>query len=191
MIFGLVALCTAGELMSQDQAEAVQPAPQNPASQNAAQPLPPGMQPSELGFRDFEGITTDIKLRDESLPADYTQRIFEEKESDQPSAALSYFYWDAPEIWYHPLYFDDVPLERYGQTPCPKLQPFLSAAHFFGNVPLLPYKMGIDSPFGYVTNLGYYRPGSPTPCIGRRLPWETDAAALEAATALSLIFLLP
>jgi len=150
------------------------------------------MQPSELGFRDYERISIDIKLPDESLPNDYSQRIFETTELDhRATSAISYFYWNAPEIWYHPLYFDDVQLERYGQTPCPRLQPFLSAAHFFGTVPILPYKMGIDPPCGYVTNLGYYRPGSPTPCIGRRLPLEADAAFYETSTALGLIFLLP
>ena len=51
--------------------------------------------------------------------------------------------WQATEFWHRPLYFDDVPLERYGQMHHPLIQPWLSGVHFFGNVPLLPYKMGV------------------------------------------------
>jgi hypothetical protein len=67
----------------------------------------------------------------------------------------------------------------------------LSAAHFFGNVPLLPYKMGLDHPCKPIATLGYYRPGSPAPPVGRRLPLEADAATIEAATWVGLILLLP
>jgi len=162
-----------------------------------AQPPPnaerlPAAGPNELEFREFSAITTDITKPPGTLPVDYSDQLFQETHPDEPSPVLiAAYYWDAPEIWYHPLYFDDVQLERYGQTRCPTLQPVFSAAHFFGTIPILPYKMGLDSPHGYVTNLGYYRPGSPTPCIGRRLPWEYDAAAYEAGTVLGLIFLLP
>ena len=72
--------------------------------------------------------------------------------------------------------FDDVQLERYGQSRCPTLQPVLSGAHFFGTMAIMPYKMGLSGPFEMTSNYGYYRPGSPTPCVGRRLPWEWDAA---------------
>jgi hypothetical protein len=51
--------------------------------------------------------------------------------------------------------------------------------------------MGIDRPCDEIAALGYYRPGSVAPAVGRRLPLETDAAAIEAATWIGLILLLP
>ena len=147
---------------------------------------------SELGFRDFNTIKTDIRLQDETLPANYSEQIFQNVEPDVPlPVPITEFFWEAPELWHEPLYFDDVQLERYGQTPCPRLQPVLSGAHFFGSLALLPYKMGVDPPLSRVTNLGYYRVGSPAPCVGRRLPWETDAALIEAGTITGLWLILP
>jgi hypothetical protein len=105
--------------------------------------------------------------------------------------ACTRFCWAAPEMAYQPLYFDDTPLERYGQSVCPGLQPLLSGAHFFAMFPLMPYKLGLDGPCEPVYNLGYYRPGSDAPCVRQRLPWDTHAAMLEAGTLTGLGFLLP
>jgi hypothetical protein len=140
--------------------------------------------------RPLSAITTDIAPKATKLPEDFSTEIIVNEPVPIPRVA-EYFYWEAPELWHHPLYFDDVQLERYGQTPKPKLQPFLSGAHFFGTLPLLPYKMGIDPPKSCVTNLGYYRPGSPAPCVGRRLPWDRRAALYESGAWVGLFLLLP
>ena len=55
------------------------------------------------------------------------------------------FTWKASGLCHKPLYFEDVQLERYGHSWNPVVQPFMSAAHFFVSVPLLPYKMGLQS----------------------------------------------
>jgi hypothetical protein len=101
------------------------------------------------------------------------------------------FHWAASGLRAQPAYFDDVPLERYGQSVCPAAQPFLSAARFFGTFPLMPYKMGIDRTHDPVYTLGYCRPGSPAPCLYQRLPIERDATLLEAGAWIGFIFLLP
>lgn len=103
------------------------------------------------------------------LPTDGSTSLFAQKGTAAARLwACGNVAWCPSELAYHPLYFDDVPLERYGQTPCPILQPALSGALFFGTVPLLPYKMLIDRPCDCIWAYGYYRPGSPTPCIRQR-----------------------
>jgi hypothetical protein len=144
----------------------------------------------DLRDRTLQSITLDIEPRAEKLPDDLSSEIIHETEM-LPPPVVEYFYWEAPELWHHPLYFDDVQLERYGQSIAPRWQPFFSGAHFFGTLPILPYKMGHQSPRDCVTNLGYYRPGSPTPCVGRRLPWSRRGAWTEAGTWVGLVFLLP
>ena len=69
------------------------------------------------------------------------------------------FTWTASALCHHPLYFEDVQVERYGHTLGPWLQPFASAALFYLTVPILPYKMGLELPDECMYSLGYYRPG--------------------------------
>lgn len=99
--------------------------------------------------------------------------------------------WAASELDHQPLYFDDVPLERYGQSLCPCLQPFCSAARFYGSLPVLPYKVGLDHPWDSVSTLGYYRLGTCAPPTHQSLPLDFRAAFLEGGTWVGLIFLLP
>ena len=99
------------------------------------------------------------------------------------------FNWAPSELYHQPLYFDDTPLERYGQSaPC-LLQPWLSGAHFFACFPLMPYKLGLDRTHDRISTLGYYRAGSPAPKVRQRLPWELDAALLEVGI-WSAVFLV-
>ena len=101
------------------------------------------------------------------------------------------FNWAASELYHQPLYWEDALLERYGQTHHPLVQPWLSGAHFFATFPIIPYKIGLDRTHDRIYTLGYYRPGSPTPCLSRRLRVEADAATLEAASWAAVILLLP
>jgi hypothetical protein len=157
----------------------------NPSATDGGDPWP--IKPTEAIRVDIRPTTTDLppdrsaRLFDSAVAAPARQRAWPERE----------LWWAATEFWHRPLYFDDVQLERYGQMRHPCLQPILSGAHFFGNIPILPYKTGIDPPYELVPTLGYYRPGSPTPPVGRRLPLETDASLIEAATWVGLILLLP
>lgn len=87
------------------------------------------------------------------------------------------FMWAPTDLCYWPLYFEDVQLERYGQTLAPRFQPLLSGAHFYASFCLLPASMVIDRPFCCVYTLGYRRPGSRVPC--RRHP--DPAVSVRAA----------
>ena len=86
------------------------------------------------------------------------------------STTLKNFTWAAPNIRYQPLYFEDVALERYGQTPCGWRENVVSYFHFFKSKALLPYSMLMDHPHSCDYPLGYCRPGEPTRKI-RQIHW--------------------
>lgn len=88
--------------------------------------------------------------------------------------------WAPTELFFHPLYFDEPALERYGQTRNPILQPAISGAHFFGSAALLPLELVAEQPCRRVSQLGYYRPGSVAPPVrDRMVRWEFDSLWLH------------
>ena len=90
-----------------------------------------------------------------------------------------------------PLYFEEVNAERYGYTCSRTLQPAISAAHFFGTIPYLPYLMTVNCPRECVYTLGHYRPGSCNPWRSHSFPYRLDAASMQGAAIAGLVFLLP
>jgi len=99
--------------------------------------------------------------------------------------------WKAAGYCHKPLYFEQWNLERYGHSCHPAVDPFISAAHFFASVPALPYKMGVELPWECIYPLGYYRPGDCAPWTIPAPPISARGAAVEAATATGIIFILP
>ena len=81
---------------------------------------------------------------------------------------LKVFAWVAPDIRYQPLYFEDVALERYGQTSGECAKSLRSTANFFTSALLLPYHMRRDSPASCDYPLGFCRPGDVVPCTNQR-----------------------
>ena len=82
-------------------------------------------------------------------------------------------------------------LERYGHSWGPYLQPVMSGAHFFLNVPILPYKMGLYPPGECVYTLGYYRPGSCAPYLLDPLPLSIRAGLAQAGAVVGFAAFLP
>jgi hypothetical protein len=83
---------------------------------------------------------------------------------------------------HNPLYFEEINLERYGHNfGC--MQPFVSAAAFYGRVPLMPYMMAADCPWDCQYTLGHYRPGSCAPYYVHHLPWSTPAHCSKPASS--------
>jgi hypothetical protein len=101
------------------------------------------------------------------------------------------YLWKASGLCHKPLYFEQVQLERYGHSWGPVLDPVMSGAHFFATVPLLPYKMGIESPGECIYTLGYYRPGNCAPYMIPAVPFTWRAAAYEAGAAAGVILIFP
>jgi len=101
------------------------------------------------------------------------------------------FSWKASALCHKPLYFEERQLERYGHTTGPFFQPVLSGAHFFLNVAVMPYKMGINPPNECQYALGYYRPGSCSPWLLPPTPLSVRGGLMQAGAVTGLIFLFP
>jgi hypothetical protein len=101
------------------------------------------------------------------------------------------FFWKASALCHKPLYFEEVALERYGHTLHPVLQPFVSGAHFFTNIAILPYRMGLKTPNECVYALGYYRPGSCAPKMISPPGFTPRAALFEAGAWVAGAAIIP
>jgi len=148
------------------------------------------------GMRPLSVELPDTKSLPGLLPPDASQGLIGAK--TRPNAAdrgpawrpLCY-HWNASNLRYRPLYFEDAMLERNGQMHHPIIQPLASGARFFLTLPVLPYAMTVNPPRPTVSSLGYFRPGSPTPLLLQRPPLQTDAGLMEAGAWIGLIFLVP
>jgi hypothetical protein len=80
-----------------------------------------------------------------------------------------YSTWASPNARSYPLYFEQINMERYGNQPR-HFANALSAAHFFGTIPLVPYKIGNHRLRECMYTLGHFRPGSCNPSYRHRDP---------------------
>jgi hypothetical protein len=99
--------------------------------------------------------------------------------------------WKASALCHKPLYFEDHRLERYGHMAGPLAQPALSGAHFFLNIAILPYKMGINPPNECQYALGYYRPGSCAPWLLEPVPLSLRGALFQTGAVAVGITAIP
>jgi len=96
----------------------------------------------------------------------------------------------APWIAYNPLYFDDPRLERDGyHFGC--VEPIVSAARFYGRIPLWPYMIGATHPRDCVYSLGQGRPGDCRPYHETLPKHSARGVAYQAAAVTSGALLLP
>ena len=131
-------------------------------------------------FRPISEVRTDIRMTERELPADRAEQLFTSA-ADYSREAVNRQEWSNSEVWWsatefshQPLYFDDVLLERYGQTPCRLVKPALSGVHFFGAIALLPGKMAADHPCAHLSTLGYHRPGICVEPMRKKLRIQVD-----------------
>lgn len=119
--------------------------------------------------RDIRSLRVNIREeatvapQDRSAELDYGLGSWSDQ-FDQPCV----FRWVAPDIYYAQLYFEDVALERYGQTAGPYRQFVRSGIHFFRSVAMLPNKVCNDAPRTLDYPLGFCRPGSAAPLTQTR-----------------------
>ena len=126
---------------------------------------------------------------------------------------LAPYEWEAPATRHLPLLFEEPNLERLGYTCACRthwwdedgswwseegslhagkcLQPFISAAHFFGRVPLVPYLYGVDCPCEPIYTLGVDRPGSPVPYRRHNIPLSLRGALYQAGATVGLLSIIP
>jgi hypothetical protein len=105
--------------------------------------------------------------------------------------APSTFTWAASNLWHYPLYFEDPALERYGHTYPDCIQPFASVGRFSAQLAGLPYQMAIDPICKRRYTLGWYRPGECAPKLHYQVPWNTQAAAVQAGVMTGLFYAFP
>lgn len=100
--------------------------------------------------------------------------------------------WQPSNLWYHPLYFEDPALERYGHTyESLVLQQVVSTGRFVGQAVTLPYHATLQPPHSREYPLGYYRPGDCAPYLKYRPAWNNEAAVHQALAVVGLVFLIP
>jgi len=112
---------------------------------------------------------------------DYEERVF-------PQLNMT---WEPTNYYHFPLYFSDPALERYGHAHHPLVQPFASIGRFGTQFVLLPYQMVINPPCKEEYPLGWYRPGDCAPKLHYQIPWNAEAAAVEAGVVTGLFFIIP
>ena len=138
---------------------------------------------SPRDLKSIRAISDDIRPKSRILPPECTL-------GDTPYRARHWqavcFTWTAAASCSKPAYFDEEQLERYGHSARPLVQPFLSAAHFFVTVPLLPYYMGVDPPCECQYTLGYYRPDDCAPLRARSVPAERPRGVLRVGVLAAL-----
>ena len=161
------------------------------ADQDARPALPEPLRP-------MTSLGVEVDVNGGLLPRDFAaEQLSEQAEEHSPLAAATRC-WPvfekrrvAPGSRSYPLYFEEVNAERYGYTCSRALQPAISAVHFFGTIPYLPYLMAADCPRECVYTLGHYRPGNCNPWRAHSFPYSPKAAGMEGAAIAGLIFLLP
>lgn len=108
----------------------------------------------------------------------------------------SAFAWAAPAVYHRPLLFEQPNLERYGHHHAigkhDVLTPSLvSAAHFFGASPAIPYWMGAYGACEHRYTLGSYRPGSCNPHQLVLPRASLRGVAAQAAATTGMAYLIP
>ncbi len=126
----------------------------------------------------------------ESLPQN-----FDVNTDDEPMARVIgsplLLQWAASDVWYHPLYFEDPALERYGHTYNKHIQYVMSPVKFVGDAAMLPYKSTLRPHGSREYPLGWYRPGECAPYLKYKPAWNGEAAAHQALAVGGLFFLIP
>ena len=130
-----------------------------------------GTELDKWPLQSIDQISLDIRDKAKVVPRDRSGLLVNESKSNWNDfyPTQKDFAWCPPDISYQPLYFQDVALERYGQTfGCAGMEGALSGLHFFASVCTLPGQVLCDPPFCCQYPLGYCRPGNPAPCTFRK-----------------------
>ncbi len=99
--------------------------------------------------------------------------------------------WATSGFCHYPLYYEDAMLERHGHQRFPYLQPFVSAARFYGSIPLAPYKWTLQGPLEERHTLGSFRPGTPAPILRQRLPYDETAIRNQIGASAAAAVAIP
>jgi len=173
------------------------PAPMEEAPLSAEQAAEAAeIEAFELGVKPIHELSVQTRPDAGELPTNYASARFARegkiahRMGFSRSKTETLMMWEAPALCHRPLYFEDINLERHGYK-VPLIQPALSAAHFFGRVPLLPYMMVSEGRLNCQYTLGHYRPGDYAPYSLYVPRLRLDASAAEAAVIAGVLFAFP
>jgi HEAT repeat protein len=123
---------------------------------------------SDEGLRPIGSLGASIRMSEGELPADRAAArfagmpVYYHGYGARRGWHASAFGWEPPAVFFKPLYFEDINLERYGiHHGC--LQPAISFGHFFTRCVCLPYKLLVQPPCECIYTLGYERPNNCIP----------------------------
>jgi len=157
-------------------------------------PRPKGGECPDCAETDYEGrLKNGLPCPD--CPAEQELRRIGRAagESDTPfvprNFAHIHYCWEPTNMYHHPIYFEDVALERYGHTRHYLLQPVCSNIKFAAQLLGLPYMMTIYPVCSRQYSLGYYRPGEEAPYLYYQVPLNAKAALVEAGVVAGGYFL--
>jgi len=125
------------------------------------------------------------------FPLGPTVRMTSDEIYGERFIAGGFYTWSAPDFFHHPLYFEQVNLERYGQGPHHAIQPLYSAAHFFATIPVLPYHVATAPPSERVYTLGHHRPGNCAPYQWHRTRFSWKGVIVQGLATSGLAVALP
>ncbi len=156
-------------------------------------------KPDYVGTLSLNSISLDIQPPEDKVPTDLAGPEFATQETEYSSgnyrrdyfasgATSSQLRWIAPWVGYNPLYFEDARLERDGYH-YGHFEPVVSAAKFYGRIPLWPYMVGATHPADCVYSLGHARPGDCTPYY-LTTPKRSQRGLIYQATAITTNALL-
>ena len=128
---------------------------------------PPSVPMTTWNLKPMSSIRPGMRPVKGKSPADQSQQL-----TDRGSMPIAnsnkVFAWAAPDFSHKPLYFEDVALERYGQTRGIIRQPFVSGFHYLKSAVFLPYYSLYDPINSCDGPLGYCRPGESVNCVVNR-----------------------
>ncbi len=107
------------------------------------------------------------------------------------SGAFKCVHWHPSSICHYPLRFEEPMLERHGHVRFGCWQPLASGAKFFATIPMLPYLATLRPSCEPVYALGNYRPGSCAPLLRETIPYDKQAAVVEALSLAGFFWAMP
>ena len=129
-------------------------------------------------------------IKESQLPAGFHEKL-DRGQYVARQASPAVLQWAPTNLYYHPLYFEDPSLERYGHTYHPVVQPFASAGRFATQLVGLPYQMALHPVHSREYALGYYRPGECAPKKHYQIPFNEEAALVQAAAMVGFFLIFP
>jgi hypothetical protein len=128
---------------------------------------PAAREMTQWNLKPISSIVPSLRLANGKSPADQSWQLTS-RNSAPIGNSDKLFAWAAPNISYKPLYFEDVALERYGQTKGLFRQPFVSGIHYLKSAAMLPYFSLYDPVNSCDGPLGYCRPGQKVNCVTQK-----------------------